>query len=38
MTGRFALSGGGLPEQSGWFSLVWLQTPAGWRVVHDHSS
>jgi ketosteroid isomerase-like protein len=38
MTGRFALSGGGLSEQSGWFSLVWLQTPAGWRVVHDHSS
>lgn len=38
MTGRFVLSGGGLHEQSGWFSLVWLRTAAGWRVVHDHTS
>ncbi|HTS22502.1 MAG TPA: nuclear transport factor 2 family protein [Casimicrobiaceae bacterium] len=38
MTGRFSLTGGGLPQQSGWFSLVWLRTPAGWRVVHDHTS
>lgn len=38
MTGRFVLSGGGLPELSGWFSLVWVRTPAGWRVVHDHTS
>ena len=38
MTGRFTLSGGGLPEQSGWFSLVWVRTPAGWRAVHDHTS
>lgn len=38
MTGRFILSGGGLPEQSGWFSLVWLRTAAGWKVVHDHTS
>ena len=37
-TGRFVLSGGGAPEQSGWFSLVWVRTPQGWRVVHDHSS
>ncbi len=37
-TGRFVLSGGGEPEQSGWFTLVWVRTPAGWRVVHDHSS
>lgn len=37
-TGRFVLSGGGEPEQSGWFSLVWVRTPQGWRVVHDHSS
>jgi ketosteroid isomerase-like protein len=37
-TGRFVLAGGGLPEQSGWFTLVWVRTPAGWRVVHDHSS
>ncbi len=37
-TGRFLLSGGGLADQSGWFTLVWLRTPAGWRAVHDHSS
>lgn len=37
-TGRFVLSGGGLAEQSGWFTLVWERTPAGWRAVHDHSS
>ncbi len=38
MTGRFVLHGGGLAEQSGWFTLVWLHTAAGWRVVHDHTS
>jgi len=38
MTGKFILSGGELPEQSGWFTLVWVRTPAGWRVVHDHTS
>lgn len=37
-TARWALSGGGKPEQAGWFTLVWLRTPAGWRAVHDHSS
>ena len=37
-TARFVLSGGGRPEQTGWFTLVWLRTPAGWRAVHDHSS
>lgn len=37
-TGRFVLSGGGLPEQSGWFTLVWIRTADGWRAVHDHSS
>lgn len=37
-TGRWAVSGGGKPEQSGWFSLVWKKTPAGWKIVHDHSS
>jgi ketosteroid isomerase-like protein len=38
MTGHFTLVGGGLPEQAGWFSLVWVRTPSGWRVVHDHTS
>jgi ketosteroid isomerase-like protein len=37
-TGRFILSGGGDPEQSGWFTLVWVRTAAGWKAVHDHSS
>lgn len=38
VTGRFVLSGGTEPEQSGWFTLVWLRTPAGWRAIHDHTS
>lgn len=37
-TGRFLLSGGGEPEQTGWFTLVWMRTADGWRAVHDHSS
>lgn len=37
-TGRFVLSGGGEPDQTGWFTLVWIRTAAGWRAVHDHSS
>lgn len=37
-TGRFILSGGGQPDQSGWFTLVWVRTPAGWKAVHDHTS
>jgi ketosteroid isomerase-like protein len=38
MTGRFILEGGGLPEQSGWFTLIWVRTASGWKVVHDHTS
>jgi ketosteroid isomerase-like protein len=37
-TARWVLSGGDRAEQSGWFTLAWQRTPAGWRVVHDHSS
>jgi uncharacterized protein (TIGR02246 family) len=37
-TGRGAVSGGGKPEQSGRFSLVWARRPNGWRIIHDHSS
>jgi beta-aspartyl-peptidase (threonine type) len=37
-TGRFLLTGGGEPDRSGWFTLVWVRTPDGWRAVHDHSS
>ena len=38
VTGRFVLSGGTEPEQSGWFTLVWVHTATGWRAVHDHTS
>lgn len=38
MTGRYTLTGGGKPDQTGRFSLVWMRTPAGWRILHDHSS
>lgn len=37
-TGRFVLSGGGAPDQTGWFTLIWVRTAQGWKVVHDHSS
>lgn len=37
-TARFVLSGGETEDQTGWFTLVWLRTTAGWRAVHDHSS
>ena len=36
-TARFVLSGGEKPDQAGWFTLVWVRTPAGWNAVHDHS-
>jgi len=38
MTGKFILSGSADPEQSGWFTLVWVRTADGWRAVHDHTS
>jgi ketosteroid isomerase-like protein len=38
MTGRYVLSGGGAPDSTGWFTLVWLRTDDAWKVVHDHSS
>jgi uncharacterized protein (TIGR02246 family) len=37
-TGHFLLTGGGEADKSGWFSLAWEKTEAGWRIVHDHSS
>lgn len=36
-TGRYILSGGGLPDRTGWFSTIWERTPVGWRMIHDHS-
>lgn len=38
VTGRFRLTGGDQPQQSGWFTLVWVRTAEGWKAVHDHSS
>lgn len=38
MTGRFILSGGGRPDASGWFTLVWAWKDGRWQIVHDHSS
>lgn len=37
-TGHFVLTGGGEADRSGWFSLTWEKTNAGWRIIHDHSS
>ena len=38
MTGRFLLAGGGLPDQSGRFTLIWVRQADGWRILHDHTS
>ena len=38
MTGRFVLTGVGTPDATGWFTLVWVRMPEGWRILHDHSS
>ena len=37
-TGQYILTGGGSPDRTGWFSTIWVRTPRGWRMVHDHSS
>lgn len=36
--GRFHLARAGKPEASGVFSLVFHRTPAGWKIVCDHTS
>lgn len=38
VNGHFQLSGGGEPDQSGWFTLIWIRTAEGWKAMHDHSS
>jgi ketosteroid isomerase-like protein len=38
VTGQYILTGGGLTNRTGWFTTIWVRTPAGWRMVHDHSS
>ena len=36
-TGQYILTGGGLPDRTGWFTTIWERTSAGWRMIHDHS-
>lgn len=38
VTGQYILTGAGLPNRTGWFTTIWIRTPGGWRMVHDHSS
>ena len=38
VTGQYILIGEGVSNRSGWFTTIWVRTPAGWRIVHDHSS
>lgn len=37
VTGQYVLSGGGRPNQTGWFTTIWARTPSGWRMIHDHA-
>ena len=37
VTGQYVLSGADRPDHTGWFTTVWAQTAAGWRMIHDHS-
>ena len=44
-TGQYILTGGGVPNRTGWFTTIWIRVPdktayppTGWRMVHDHSS
>ncbi len=38
MMGRWFLHRDGRDDIDGVFSLVWRKTPAGWKILHDHSS
>jgi uncharacterized protein (TIGR02246 family) len=39
MTGRWHLvAADSDKKQDGYYSLIWQRTPAGWRIIHDHSS
>lgn len=37
VTGQYVLTGAGRPDRTGWFTTIWVRTPAGWRMVHDHA-
>ena len=38
LTGKFVLSGNGLKERRGIYTLVFVRRVNGWKVLHDHSS
>ena len=38
VTARYVLTRGGVVTASGPFTLVMEQRPAGWRILHDHTS
>ncbi|HEX6559334.1 MAG TPA: nuclear transport factor 2 family protein [Longimicrobiales bacterium] len=39
MTGRWHLTDSATGQkQDGYYTLIWERTPAGWKIIHDHSS
>src|SRR5205823_170947 len=38
VTGQYILTDGAIPNRTWWFTTIWVRTPSGWRMVHDHSS
>ena len=38
LTGKFVLSGGGMKDRRGIYTLVFVRRDSGWKVLHDHSS
>ncbi|MHB2015573.1 MAG: YybH family protein [Candidatus Xenobia bacterium] len=36
--GQWYLTRAGQPDLDGVFTLVWSQTPGGWRIISDHTS
>lgn len=38
LTGKYILTRTSGEVLSGWFTLIWENTPAGWRIISDHTS
>ena len=38
LTGKFVLSGNGLPEKRGIYTLIFVRRGNTWKMLHDHSS
>jgi ketosteroid isomerase-like protein len=38
LTGKFVLSGNGLPERKGIYTLIFIRRGNVWKILHDHSS